>query len=150
MSSLSGVGVPVVAKTSSSFRKRDVKITQTLSNTDVVTTRESFRDDIQRPITSGSIVRDNGAVVYRQDLVFGDNWMSRNSDTRIASSDLTKVRTVKLDSNHDSLVIPTGLGLVGANAQKDVVHTGHKVVRRNSGNVGDPLIDRAPNSGVYS
>lgn len=130
MGSLSGVGIPVVTKTSTSFRKRDYYIQKEDSFTDVETNIVTAKPSLDRPLGSGSIVREGGSVSYRDELVSAVYMMARSSDERIASADQSRVQVVDLAGNQTVTVIPTGLG---APTPQLGVHKGDDfVVVRNS------------------
>lgn len=147
MGSLSGSLTPVVPKTSITFRKRPVKITETYSVNDTVGGKVIREDD--RAITSGSIVRDDNTVEYIEDLAFGVTMMGRtNIVDRVPSAGNTASRSVIVDlgDNQTDAVIPTYL--VPDVPQNAARHTGNKVVIGLS--VDDSVVERISNSGVYS
>lgn len=145
MGSLHASGVPVVAKNSNSFRKRDVRITRESSRNDTIAVVVSA--PVTRTITSGSIVRDNGTVVYYEDLVWGAYLMGRSNMARVASKDgVARSIIVDLDgANLSREVIPTGLG--NKIPQVSIRHLGNTLVEENS--VRDNIIVRHPDSGVF-
>ena len=108
MGSLSASGVPVVAKTSTSFRKRDKLITSTNSVDDTVTTLVDRRDALHRTIGSGSIVRDNGVVEYTEERVWGVQLFGRSTDARIAR-DGARNLSVDINDNETEAVIEASL-----------------------------------------
>lgn len=145
MGSLNASGIPIVAKNSNTFRKRDVRITRESSKNDTIATVVST--PVTRTITSGSIVRDNGVVVYNEDLVWGVYMQGRTNTARVASkAGVTRSVVVDLDGGNLSReVIPTGLG--APTPQLSIRHEGNTVVESNS--IRDLVIIRHPDSGVY-
>ena len=143
MGSLSASGIPVAAKTSTTYRKFDIKIQQTDSTDDseviIVAAAEG-----PRVITSGSIVRDDGTVEYFEDRVWGLQFESRSSDARVAR-DGARNLSVPTSGNETVAVIETSLQ--PTTPQRGWVHTGNKVVGRDS--TDDSLIDRTANSGAF-
>ena len=146
MGSLSASGVPVVAKTSLSFRKGDVRIKSTNSYTDSTSVVSSYRPENARPIGSGSIVRGNGTVNYAEERVWGVTLMGRTTTARIAS-DVTNSRNriVDLDGNQTHAVIPSGL--VPNLPQLGFKHTGERIQVDQS--VNDNIDRRILASGLY-
>jgi hypothetical protein len=110
MGSLPASGIPVVDKQPVSFRKHGIRIKATDSRDDSVTVVTANRPELNRPIGSGSIVRDSGVVDYHEELVAGVTRMGRTCYERIAS-DVNCVRQafVDLAGNETTAVIPTGL-----------------------------------------
>lgn len=142
MGSLNASGIPVVTKDPVSYRKRDLRITATDNRDDTVTTHVSYHDDIRRTLGSGSIVRGDGSVSYREEIVSAVYMMGRSADERVASADLTRTRIVELGDNQTDAVIPTYLA--GDLPQVGVYHTGDKVVLVNAASglsVGERLAD---------
>lgn len=110
MGSLPASGIPVVAKTSISFRKHDVRIKLTDSVNDTSSGIINFRPSNARAIGSGSIVRDNGSVEYYEELVFGATRMGRTCQERIASdTGCMRTAVVDLAGNATTAVIESGL-----------------------------------------
>lgn len=147
MGSLNASGIPVVAKNSETFRLRDgTKIYKTDSRDDTIT---NVADSSEvRVISSGTIVRDNGTVVYTEDKVWGLYMGGRSNDERVAS-EVGAVRDLGVDRVDMSgvqtiAVIPESL--VPHNAQQDVRQLGNKVTIQQS--VGDTLTERVANTGV--
>lgn len=147
MGSLNASGIPVVAKNSDTFRLKDgTKIYVTNSYTDVITAVADSSED--RVISSGSIVRDNGTVVYTEDKVWGLYMGGRSNDERVASTvgatrDLDIERVIV--SGVDTLAVIPQM-LVPHIAQQDVRHLGSKVTIHQS--VGDTLVERVSNTGI--
>ncbi len=137
MGSLSASGIPVVSKESRSYVKRDNRILVSNSIDDSVSILVSDTPETQRPIGSGSIVRDDGTVVYNEEVVWGMQFQSRSSDARIARNGPRNLE-VDINDNETEAVIETSLQ--PDTPQTTVVHTGNRVVRSNSAN--DTLIDR--------
>lgn len=148
MGSLPASGIPVVDKYGSaniSYRKHDVRIKLTDSKNDTSSGIISYRPSNFRTITSGSIVRDDGSVDYRQDLVFGVTRMARTAQARIAS-DTGNVRTAAVDlaDNQTTAVIESGL-------VPDIPQIGVKSLGEHlqiAQSVGDTKT-RTPASGLY-
>lgn len=146
MGSLHASGVPVVAKNSETFRLRDgTKIYKTDSRDDTIT---NVADSSEvRVISSGTIVRDNGTVVYTEDKVWGLYMGGRSNDERVASA-VGATRDLDVDkvdmSGVQTIAVIPGT-LVPHNAQQDVRQLGGKVTIHQS--VGDDLVERVANSG---
>ncbi len=145
MGSLNASGIPIAAKNSNTFRKRDVRITRESSKNDTIAVVVST--PVNRTITSGSIIRDNGSVVYNEDLVWGVYMQGRTNTARVASkAGLARSIVVELDgANVSREVIPTGLG--APTPQLTIRHLGNTVVEENS--IRDLVITRHPDSGVF-
>ncbi len=146
MGSLPASGIPVVTKTSLSFRKHDVRIKSTDSTDDTVTTVTAFRPSNDRAIGSGSIVRSDGTADYYQELVYGTAMLARSCQHRIASDEAC-VRTAAVDlaGNTTQAVIPTGL-------VPHIPQLAHKqlgVTIQEGQSVGDTVVRRIPSSGLY-
>lgn len=146
MGSLPASGIPVVAKTSLSFRKHDIRIKATDSADDAITVVTANRPSLSRPIGSGSIVRDDGTVEYHEEKVVGAIRMARTCDERIAS-DENCVRQVVVDlaGNTTQAVIETSLE--PHTPQISMRHTGSQIVEGQA--VGDEVVRRIPASGLY-
>lgn len=110
MGSLSASGIPVVAKQPVSFRKHDIRIKSTDSRDDSVAVVTTNRPALDRPIGSGSIVRDSGVVDYHEELVVSAYRMGRSCAERVAS-DPACVRDVVVDlgDGQTIAVVPTSL-----------------------------------------
>lgn len=146
MGSLNASGIPVVTKLPTSLRKHDIRIKSTDNRTDVVSVVTANRPSLTRAIGSGSIVRDDGSVEYTQELVVGVIRMARTCQERIASdTGCLRAPIVDLAGNITQVVIPTGL--VPTTPQKGAVHTGERIVRRDS--TDDSLIDRVASTGPF-
>jgi len=143
MGSLSASGIPVVIKQPYSFRKFDIDIEWTDNRNDTVSGVVTWNPELNRPITSGSIVREGGVASYFEDLSLGAYIMGRSSEDRIASatSGVDRVRVVNLAGNQTQAVIESGL--TPYIPQRSTYNAGNKVVRRSSHN--DSLIDRVDN-----
>ncbi|TFH24838.1 hypothetical protein E4G67_01610 [Candidatus Bathyarchaeota archaeon] len=110
MGSLPASGIPVVLKQPVSFKKHDICIKATDNRKDVVTVITCHRPSLNRPIGSGSIVRDSGVVDYYEELVAGVTRMGRTCYERIASDTACNRQAfVQLGDNETIAVIPTGL-----------------------------------------
>lgn len=126
MGSLPASGIPVVAKQPVSFRKHDIRIKSTDNRTDVVTVVTANRPGLNRPIGSGSIVRDSGVVEYHEELVAGVTRMGRTCYERIASDvNCSREAIVDLAGNDTTAVIPTGL--VPTTPQLWTAHRGERI-----------------------
>lgn len=147
MGSLNASGISVVSKLSQTFINRDgTQIYKTNSVTDVNTNLAASSED--RVISSGSIIRDNGTVVYTEDKVWGVHMGGRSSSARVpskvgATRDLIVDRAIV--SGVDTLAVIPQM-LVPHIAQQDVRHLGNKVTIQQS--VGDTLTERVSNSGT--
>lgn len=144
MGSLNASGISVVAKDNVSYRVRSARITATASEDDTVTTVTSHRHDLIRPLGSGSIVRDNGTTSYFDEVVWGGAFQARFTTARIASA-VGASRTVFADTSGNVTIAVVEDSLQNENAQEGWVHTGNRLVGRQS--VGDTLIARTANSG---
>jgi hypothetical protein len=147
MGSLNASGIPVVSKTSLTFRNRDgTKIYKTDSTTDVDTDVAASSED--RAIGSGYIVRDNGTVTATEEKVWGIHMGGRTNDDRVASK-VGNVRDIDVArpmiSGVETIAIIPGT-TVGHNAQKSVRHLGTKLSVGQS--VGDSVVERVANSGA--
>lgn len=145
MGSLSASGIPVVAKTSLTFRKHDVRIKATNSFTDSVSGVSDYRESNNRTIGSGSIVRDNGTVVYAEDRVWGVYRMGRSTTARIAS-DTGNVRQVEVDLAGNTTQAVIASGLVPNLPQLGHKSLGERIQQNQS--VGD-TVTRILASGLY-
>lgn len=131
MGSLNASGIPVVSKTSDTFRKRGIKISKINSVTDVDTQVTSHRPELSRAIGSGSVVRASGAVAYFEEKAWGVTRMARTTTDRIASDvNATRTRIVNLGDNITDAVIETALQ--GTTPQDHVAHRGRKIAVANS------------------
>jgi len=108
MGSLNAAGIPVPAKTPLSYRKMDIRITQTDAADDVVQTITSNRPELNRPLDSGCIVRDNGVADCTEIVAWGIQFESRSSSDRIAR-DGARDLSVDNNGNETLAVIPPGL-----------------------------------------
>jgi len=146
MGSLSGNGIPVVSKTPYTFTNQDgrqIVRSNSVDDTDAVLVEKTTPD---RTISSGSIVRDNGAVEYTEDKVYGLYMMGRSTDERVASKvGNTRNLNVELGDNMTDAVIP--VGLTPDVPQIGIKHTGNRIVHNQS--VDDLVVERLANSGVY-
>lgn len=147
MGSLSASGIPIASKTNTTFRKRDIRITEAASSNDTVAALVSTAPE--RTITSGSIVRDNGitsSVEYYEDRVWGVTRMARTTTARIASDEsATRSTIVDLNGNQTEAVIETSLA--PNTPQIAARSTGQKVILGQS--VTDTVIERVESTGVY-
>ena len=147
MGSLAASGIPVAAKTNTTFRKRDILITAEDSTDDSIVNLVNTAPT--RAIGSGSIVRDNGltsAVEYYEELVWGATRMARTCLERIAS-DETCVRQTVVDLAGNETISVIEPGLVPDVPQLAHRHTGNNIVEGQA--VGDIVVVRVSNSGVY-
>jgi hypothetical protein len=144
MGSLNADGIPVVSKTSDTFRNRDgTMIYKTNSVTDVKSNEAASSEE--RAIGSGSMI-SGGTCTYVEEKVWGVTMGGRTTSARVASKvGNTRDLDVELGDNQTIAVIPTGLG--GNVPQLDVRHTGNRVVTHQS--IGDVLVERASDTGVY-
>lgn len=145
MGSLSGTLTPVVPKTSITFRKRPVLITETHATNDTVGGKVIREDD--RAIGSGSIVKDDNTVEYHENLVWGITMMARTNIVDRVPSDAdnaaaSRAVIVDLGDNQTDAVIPDYL--VPNVPQVAIRHTGNKVVEGQS--VTDEVVERKANS----
>jgi len=141
----SASGIPVVAKTNTTFRKGDIKIVKSDSVGDTETVLVS--GPVTRTISSGSIVRDDGTVQYHQDLVYGLYMGGRSADVRIPSEvGVTRDISVAQPAGSGTVaVIPSYLD--NDIPQLSMKHTGNKIVEGQS--VGDTVVSRVEDSGVF-
>ena len=145
MGSLPASGIPVVRKSSLTFRKHDVRIKATDSRTDSVSGVTNPRA-VQRTIGSGSIVRDDGSVEYYEERVWGVTRMGRTCMERIASATgCARVAVVNLAGNQTTAVIESGL--IPNIPQLSQKHTGERIHENQA--VGDLVTRRILASGLY-
>lgn len=144
MGSLNANNIPVVSKTSETFRNRDGTMVYTTDSVTDVKTNVAASSEV-RVIGSGSIVRADGSVEYYEERVWGVGMAGRTSSERIPSKvGATRDLDVELGDNITDVVIPTALG---SNVpQIDIRHTGSRVTVHQS--VGDVLVERVSNTGV--
>ena len=143
MGSLNHSNIPIVGKQNITFRKRDIRITKEASLNDTIANAVTVPH--VRTITSGSIVRANGAVEYYEDKVWGAYMMGRSNQARIASA-VGLSRSVVVDLVADTIaVVPTGL----APHTPQISHRnlGDMIVEENS--VGDLILARISGVGVF-
>jgi hypothetical protein len=147
MGSLPASGIPIATKTNTTYRKRDILITCEDSRDDSVANLVTTAP--VRTISSGSIVRDDGVtstVEYHEDLVWGVTRMARTCRERIASDESCARETiVDLNGNETLAVIEDSLK--PHTPQLGHRHTGNNIVEGQA--VGDVVVERIPNSGVY-
>ena len=144
MGSLNANGIPVVGKTDTTYRKGDIRITRTNSQNDTIA--NIVTTPVMRTITSGSIVREDGTVEYFEDLVFGVTRMGRTCLERIASDeDCARQVVVDLAGNQTTVVIETSLQ--PDTPQLSARHHGDQISIGQA--VGDIVVERVPNSGVF-
>jgi hypothetical protein len=145
MGSLPASGIPVVRKSSLTFRKHDVRIKATDSRTDSVSGVTNPRA-VTRAIGSGSIVRDDGTVEYAQEIAWGVTRMGRTCLQRIASdTGCARMAVVNLAGNQTTAVIASGL--VQHIPQLGHKHTGERIHENQA--VGDLVTRRILASGLY-
>ena len=145
MGSLNASGsIPVVGKQTKSWRRLDSKITQVDSSKDVKTTYTDYRPELNRVISSGSIVRDDNIspaqVEYYEDISWGVQLEARSSSARVArdgSRDL-KVENEEVVTIEDSLK-PN-------KPQEWSYQLGDTVVKKDS--VTNDVVARVPSSGI--
>lgn len=137
MGSLHASGIPVVSKTSTTYIKRDNRITTSDSRDDSYSTLVNDTPETQRAIGSGSIVRDDGTVEYTEEVVWGLQFESRSTSARIARDG---ARDLSVDNNDNETLEVIETSLQPDTPQTTTVHTGNRVVRSNSAQ--DELIDR--------
>lgn len=145
MGSLNAAGVPVPAKTPLSFRKMDTRITQTDAADDVVQEVTDNRPELNRPLGSGCIVRENGVAECTETVVWGLQFESRSSSARIAK-DGARDLSVDNNGNETHAVIPPGL--TPNTPQISVRSLGTHLDRRNS--VDDVQIDAPASPGLFT
>lgn len=145
MGSLAASGIPVVTKTSTTYRKFDIKILETTSKDDSEVVVTDFRPELSRTISSGSAVRDDGSVDYFEDLVYGIQFESRSSSARVARDGPRDLKVPTSGANETIAKIPPALE--PTTPQKGWAHTGNKVVGRDS--TDDSLIERHDDTGAF-
>jgi hypothetical protein len=146
MGSLPASGIPVVAKTSLTFRKHDIRIKTTDSRDDSIAVITANRPSLNRPIGSGSIVRHDGTVEYHEEKVVGAIRMARTCDERIASDEAcVRDAVVDLAGNATQAVIETSLE--PHTPQLSTRHMGSQITDGQA--VGDEIVRRVPASGLY-
>lgn len=146
MGSLPASGIPVVRKSSLSYRKHDVRIKLTDSVNDTSSGIIDHRASNSRAIGSGSIVRDNNSVEYYEEKVWGATRMGRTSTARIAS-DTGNARVVIVDLADNQTIAVIESGLVPHTPQLAHKHTGERIQENQS--VGNLVTRRILASGLY-
>lgn len=146
MGSLSATGIFFVSKTNATIRKRDIRITSENAETDTVTNLVTTPHT--RAISSGSIIRDDGSVLYTEDKVWGVYRMGRSTTERIASdADASRSIVVDLPPLESGTVVVIPDSLDNDVPQVSLRHTGDKVVKGQA--VGDTVVERLADSGVF-
>ena len=146
MGSLPASGIPVVRKTSLTFRKHDVRIKITDSVNDTSSGIISYRPSLFRVVESGSIVRDDQTVEYYEELSYGTTRMARSCQERIASeANCSRVVVVDLAGNQTTAVIESGL--VPNIPQLAHKHLGERIQENQS--VDNSVVRRILASGLY-
>jgi len=144
MGSLNASGIPVAAKQSTTYRKQDIRITETDNTDDVVNVVTSNRPGLSRAISSGSIVRDDNinpaTVEYYEEIAWGLQIGSRSTSERLARDGARDLSV----SDTAGALIPTGL--LPNTPQEWAYHQGEKIVRKDS--VTNLVVDRVSNSGT--
>ena len=144
MGSLNASGIPVAAKQSNTYRKQDIRITETDNATDTITVVTSNRPGLHRTISSGSIVRDDNinpaTVEYHEEIAWGLQFESRSTSARLARNG---ARDLSVPDVAGPVIPPS---LVPNVPQEWVAHGGDKIIVNNS--VGDTLTGRVSNSGT--
>jgi hypothetical protein len=146
MGSLPASGIPVVGKSSISFRKHDVRIKLTDSQNDTSSGIISYRPNLFRTITSGSIVRGDNSVEYIEDRVWGTTLMGRTTTARIAS-EVGNVRSVVVDLAGNETTVVIESGLVPNIPQLAHKSLGERIQENQS--VGNLVTRRILSSGLY-
>ncbi len=145
MGSLNASGIPVAAKQTTTYRKQDIQITETDNTTDVEVVITRNRPELNRPIGSGSIVRDDNinpaTVEYFEEIAWGLQFESRSTNARLARDGARNL------SVPDQPVVVIESGLVPNIPQEWAYHQGETIVRKDS--VTDAIIDRVPSSGAF-
>lgn len=146
MGSLNASGViPVVPKQTLTWRKQDIRITETDNRDDTLVVVTNNRPDLDRPIGSGSIVRDDNinpaTVEYYEEIAWGTNFESRSTTERVA-------RDGARDQSVPDVAVPViPTGLVPNTPQEWAHHAGDQIVRKDS--VDDSIVDRVASSGAF-
>jgi len=149
MGSLNASGVPVVSKTSYTYRQLDNRIKRTNSVDDAESLLVSGPVSSVVPsqvIGSGSLVRDNGVVDYYEEVVYGNYMMGRSATARVAS-DTGNARSVVVDlgDNRTDAIIETALS--GVTPRLTHKHVGRRIQENDTD--ATTVRERIPNSGVY-
>ncbi len=146
MGSLSASGIPVPNKIPDSYRKYDRLLVKSTDNSDDVITTIVSQGLENRPIGSGSIVRDDNmnpaTVEYYEELVFGLYQGARSTSERIAS-DSGNVRDLNVER-----AVPPIVVLPSGNSEIRDYHTGDRIVLTNPVGSGEVLA-RIPSSGAF-
>ncbi len=143
MGSLNAPGVPVPAKTPVSFRRMDTRITKTDAATDVIETVTTNRPELNRPLGSGCIVRENGNADCTETVVFGIQFESRSSSERIPRD---AARDLSVDNNGNETLEVVPDSLAPNVPQISVRSLGTHVDRRN---LVDGPIDAPKSGGLF-
>lgn len=145
MGSLNAFGLPVVAKQTLTWRKQDIRITQTDNTDDTITVVTDNNPALSRTISSGSIVRDDNisaaTVEYYENIAWGLQMGSRSTSERLARDGARDLSVTDVAQP----VIPTSLE--PNTPQEWAYHQGETIVRKDS--VADSIIDRVPGSGAF-
>jgi len=144
MGSLNAPGVPVPAKTPLSFRKMDTRITKTDAANDVVQEVTDNRPELNRPLGSGCIVRENGNADCTETVVFGLQFEARSSSERIAKDG---PRDLSVDNNGNKTLEVIPASLKPDVPQISVRSFGTHIDRRDS--VTDVQIDAPKSPGLF-
>ena len=145
MGSLPASGIPVVAKQTLSFKKKDIDIVSTDSTDDVQVVITSNRPELSRTISSGSIVRDDNlsaaTVEYTENIAWGLQFGSRSTSERLARDG---ARDLSVPDVAQPII---EAALVPNIPQEWAYHQGETIVRKDS--VTDEIVDRVLGSGAF-
>ncbi len=145
MGSLPASGIPVVAKQTLSFKKKDIDIVSTDSTDDVQVVITSNRPELSRTISSGSIVRDDNlsaaTVEYTENIAWGLQFGSRSTSERLARDG---ARDLSVPDVAQPII---EAALVPNIPQEWAYHQGETIVRKDS--VTDEIVDRVIGSGAF-
>ena len=147
MGSLNAPGIPVPTKTPETYRRLDTRIIKTDAANDVIETINRDRPELNRPLGSGCIVRDQpgGAVAdCVETVVWGLYREGRSTSERIAS-DLDATRDLSVATSGNATIAVIEDSLRPDIPQTSVRSQGTTIDIRNS--VNDGRIDSVPSDG---
>ena len=149
MGSLNAPGIPVPAKTPLSYRKMDIRITQTDAANDIIQQITANRPETNRHLGSGCIVRDQvgGAAADCTQTVVWGLYKEANSTSQRIASDVNAVRSLNVPTSGNTTIAVIETSLQPHTPQISVRSLGTHIDRRNS--VSDGQIDSVISEGPY-
>lgn len=147
MGSLNAPGIPVPVKTPETYRRMDTRIIKTDAANDVIETINRDRPELDRPLGSGCIVRDQpgGAVADCVETVVFGLYREGNSTSQRIASDLSAVRDLSVATSGNATIAVIEDSLKPDIPQTSVRSFGTHIDRRNS--VNDGQIDSVDSPG---